>query len=88
MDFNAVIVNMFSLSPEIRKLCLCNIKDGVQALKGYLEENINTKENMPDIPETGMAVLQQQFILTKAIENWIISLEKEVMIETQKSSSH
>lgn len=41
----------------------------------YLEENINMKEYMPEIPETGMAVLQQQFILAQAIETWIASLK-------------
>lgn len=41
----------------------------------YLEENINMKKYMPEIPETGMAVLQQQFILAQAIETWIASLK-------------
>lgn len=31
---------------------------------------------MPDIPENGMAVLQQQLILAGAIETWISSLKK------------
>lgn len=77
LDFNAVIVNLFNLSPENRELCLSNIKDGIKTLKNYLEENINSKENIPDIPETGMAVLQQQSILVEAIERWIISMEKD-----------
>lgn len=78
LDFNAVIVNLFSLSPENRELCLTNIENGVKTLKLYLEENINTKENAPDIPETGMAVLQQQFILAGAIETWIASLKENL----------
>lgn len=77
LDFNAVIVNLLSLSPENRELCLKNIKDGVKTLKDYLEENMSSKENIPDIPETGMAVLQQQSILAETVENWIVSLEKE-----------
>lgn len=77
LDFNAVIVNLLNLSPENQEMCLINIKDGVKTIKSYLEENINTKKNVPDIPETGMAVLQQQFILAEAIENWITSLEEE-----------
>lgn len=76
LDFNAVIVNLFSLSLENRELCLTNIEDGVKTLKSYLEENINAKENMPEIPATGMAVLQQQFILAGAIETWIASLKE------------
>lgn len=78
LDFNAVIVNLFSLSPENRELCLSNIENEVKTLKAYLEENIKTKENSPDIPETGMAVLQQQFILANAIEAWITSLKENL----------
>ena len=65
LDFNAVIVNLHSLSP-----------DNVKALKRYLENNISLKENAPEIPETGIAVLQQQFILAQAIETWIASLKR------------
>ena len=35
------------------------------------------KENDPEIPKTGMAVLQQQIVLADAIEKWIISLKKD-----------
>lgn len=74
LDFNAVIVNLSSLTPEKQKLCLDNIEENVKILKRYLEENIDQKENIPEIPEAGMAVLQQQFILVQAIETWIGSL--------------
>lgn len=47
----------------------------MKILKAYLEENIREKENLPGIPPTGMAVLQQQLILTQAIETWIASLD-------------
>lgn len=67
---------MTSLTPENRKLCLINIEDNVKVLKMYLEENISMKENIPEIPETGMAVLQQQYILVQAIETWIASLKE------------
>lgn len=76
LDFNAVIVNLTSLTPENQKSCLTNIEDNVKILKTYMEENISMKENMPEIPETGMAVLQQQFILAQAIETWIASLKE------------
>lgn len=75
LDFNAVIVNLSSLPPEGQKACLENIEDNVKTLKTYLEENIQEKESAPDIPETGMAVLQQQYILAQAIETWIASLK-------------
>lgn len=74
LDFNAVIVNLPSLPPEHQADCLDRIEQNVNILKTYLEENISLKEHLPEIPETGMAVLQQQFILAQAIETWIASL--------------
>ncbi len=76
LDFNAVIVNLDGLSPENRKTCIQGIENNISALKTYLEENIREKEDLPDIPETGMAVLRQQLILAQAIEAWIASLKK------------
>ena len=75
LDFNAVIVNLDSLPIEKQKSCLSNIEENVKILKSYLDENILAKENIPEIPETGMAVLQQQLILAQAIETWICSVK-------------
>lgn len=76
LDFNAVIVNLDSLSPDRQKACLEHIEENVRQLKAYLEENIHAKEHVTGIPETGMAVLQQQFILAQAIEAWIASVKE------------
>lgn len=76
LDFNAVIVNLTSLTPENQKSCLTNIENNVKTLKTYLEDNISLKENIPEIPETGLAVLQQQLTLAQAIETWITSLKE------------
>lgn len=73
LDFNAVIVNLPSLSFEKQKSCLNSIENNIEILKTYLEENIDIKKNAPEIPEPGMAVLQQQYILVQAIETWIYS---------------
>ena len=59
LDFNAV----------------ANIEENVANLKSYLQENILAKENVPEIPATGMAVLHQQLILAEAIETWITSVK-------------
>lgn len=75
LDFNAVIVNLDSLSSENRKLCIDSIEENIKELKSYLEQNIHEKENLPEIPATGMAVLRQQFVLTEAIEKWIDSVK-------------
>ncbi len=78
LDFNVVIVNLESMEKEQQRECLDNIESNINVLKSYLEENIAMKENAPDIPATGMAVLQQQFLLVQAIEEWIATLKKEL----------
>ena len=77
LDFNAVIVNIDSLSKDTQKLCLTNIESNVKMLKSYIEENMNLKKNVPEIPETGIAVLEQQYILAQAIETWIKSVKEQ-----------
>ena len=72
LDFNAVIV-----PPESQQSCIASIEENIEILKTYLEENLREKENDPEIPKTGMAVLQQQIVLADAIEKWIISLKKD-----------
>lgn len=78
LDFNAVIVNLNSLSQENQKVCLTGIENNVKILKEYIEENINCKKDIEDIPETGKAVLQQQLILVQAIEKWINSVKDSI----------
>lgn len=75
LDFNAVVVNLDTLSPENQMKCLTDIEANVKTLKSYLEENLQVKKNIPEIPQTGLAVLQQQFVLAQAIETWIKSLK-------------
>ncbi len=75
LDFNAVIVNLDKLPTETQKTCIANIKKNVQELKSYLEENLREKGDAPEVPEIGMAVLRQQFVLAETIEAWISSLE-------------
>ena len=70
-----MIVNIDSLPEETRKSCLTNIEDQVKTLKSYLEENLDIKKNDPEIPEVGMAVLEQQYMLAQAIEAWISSMK-------------
>ncbi|NBI64791.1 PadR family transcriptional regulator [Clostridiales bacterium] len=79
LDFNAVIVNLESMEKEQQKECLDNIESNINVLKSYLEENMDLKENAPDIPATGMAVLHQQFRLVQAIEEWIRALKEELL---------
>lgn len=80
LDFNAVIVNLDSMPKEKQQECLDNIESSMAVLKTYLEENIALKNSDNDIPATGMAVLQQQYKLAGAIEEWIVSLRSNFLI--------
>lgn len=75
LDFNAVIVNLDNLPIEVQKLCISNIRENIKQLKTYITDNMKEKENVPNIPETGIAVLYQQLVLVEAIEEWIDSLK-------------
>lgn len=83
LDFNAVIVNLDSLSPEKQQICLTDIENNIKQLNAYLEENVLAKEHMPDVPANGMAVLQQQRNLARAMKTWISSLKEHC---SQKSA--
>ena len=61
---------------EKKKMCIDSIEENVKELKSYLEQNIREKENIPEIPVTGMAVLRQQFVLAEAIKTWIASVKQ------------
>ncbi len=76
LDFNAVIVNLDNVPLEMQKSCVDSIEKKVQDLKTYLEENLREKENAPEVPEIGMAVLRQQFVLAETIGIWIEELKK------------
>lgn len=84
LDFNAVVVNLSSLPPEGQKTCLTEIENNIKTLKAYLEDNIREKKIVLSIPETGMAVLRQQYVLAQAIEAWIISLKDKNLSENEK----
>lgn len=79
LDFNAVIVNLDSLTPENQRICLSNIENNVKTLTAYLEKNMSQKENNAEIPKAGFAVLQQQLILAQAIGTWIASVKEQFM---------
>ena len=76
LDFNAVVVNLDSVPMEMQRSCVANIEKNVQELRAYLEENLQEKENAPDVPEIGMAVLRQQYVLAETIAAWIEELKK------------
>lgn len=77
LDFNAVILNLDSLSPADQQACISIIEANVQKMKATLEESLLDNKVESDIPATGKAVMHQQLLLIKAIEEWIVSVKKE-----------
>lgn len=76
LDFNAVIVNLDSLPPEEQADCISQIEKNINELTENLKENYRQKEDVPEVPETGMAVLRQQLVLAQALEGWIAALKE------------
>lgn len=76
LDFNAVIVNLDSLPPEEQADCISQIEKNINELTENLKENYRQKEDAPEVPETGMAVLRQQLVLAQALEGWIAALKE------------
>ena len=74
LDFNAVVVNLQSLSVENQQKCLASIRENIQIMKSNVLANLEQKKDLADIPATGLAVLQQQLMLAEAVEKWIDSL--------------
>ena len=75
LDFNAVIVNLDSLPAEKQSDCIISIKRNVMELKSYLEENLREKEDAPEVPKIGLAVLRQQYALVQSIATWLDTLK-------------
>lgn len=79
LDFNAVIVNLDSLPPEEQADCISQIEKNINELTENLKENYRQKEDVPEVPETGMAVLRQQLVLAQALEGWIAALKEHFL---------
>ena len=77
LDCNAVAVNLDSLPKKKRQECVQNIACGVQELKAELAEHLAQKQDAPDVPVAGMAVLRQQLLLADALEQWATSLQTQ-----------
>lgn len=75
LDFNAVILNLDSLAPADQKACIGIIEANVKKMKNQLEETLAIEPDSTNIPATGFAVIQQQFLLVEAIEKWIKSVK-------------
>ncbi len=72
LDFNAVIVNLNNLSLENQKICLNNIENNVKAMKSNIEENINSKENIPEILKQQRQFYSNNLYWHKQLNNGLI----------------
>ena len=75
LDCNAVAVNLDSMPKKKRQECVQNICQSVQELKAELAEHLAQKQDAPDVPASGMAVLRQQLLLADALEQWAETLQ-------------
>ena len=55
------------------------IGDRVGELRAYLEENLREKEDAPEVPPAGMAVLRPQHLRAPALGAWGAALKKEIV---------
>ena len=77
LDCNAVAVNLDSVPKKKRQECVQNIFQSVQDLKAELAEHLAQKQDAPDVPAAGMAVLRQQLLLADALGQWADSLQTQ-----------
>lgn len=78
LDLNAVIVNLDELPEDKQSFCLAGIEDNLRTLRTYLQENLWLKEDAPEVPAVGLAVLRQQLALAEAIESWLGQLREDM----------
>ena len=80
LDFNAVIVNLDSLPLEKQKMCINSIEENIKELKIYLKQNIQEKEDIPEIPANGMAVFAATVCFSRSNRKWINSVKAKFLI--------
>ena len=69
LDFNAVIVNLDSMSRERQQECLDNIESSMEVLKKYLEENIALKKSKEDIIHSlNQSIANRTYALIKRVD--------------------
>lgn len=78
LDFNAVILNLDSLSSADQKACISIIEANVKKMKLRLKDDIADTNDSADIHDAGKAVMQQQYLLAEAIEKWIEEIKKSL----------
>lgn len=75
LDFNAVIVNLSLLDNNSVMEYVANIKNSIQNTKTQISEQLSKQK---DISLFGQTILEQQFMLLKALEDWEKNFEKQL----------
>lgn len=75
LDFNAVIVNLSLLDNNSIIEYIANIKNSIQNTKTQISEQLSKQKN---ISLFGQTILEQQFTLLKALEDWEKNFEKQL----------
>ncbi|MDE6592264.1 MAG: PadR family transcriptional regulator [Oscillospiraceae bacterium] len=75
LDFNAVIVNLSLLDNDSIVEYITNIRNSIQATKAQLSEQLLAQK---ELSLFGQAILEQQFMLLKALEDWEKNFERQL----------
>ena len=59
---------------QLRKVAIVN-NTSTEPDNKLITQTEKPKENVPEIPQTGLSVLHQQFVLAQSIETWIEELK-------------
>lgn len=77
-DFNAVIINLDSVSDGEKKVLLNHIKEGILGFNRIVTEKQDERQH---IPLTGRTILDQQVRIAQTLGDWIRDFQKEYLRE-------
>lgn len=75
LDFNAVIVNLSLLDNDSIMEYVTNIRNSIQTTKAQISEQLSTQKSLSLF---GQSILEQQFVLLKALEDWENNFERQL----------
>ncbi|MDE7284485.1 MAG: PadR family transcriptional regulator [Lachnospiraceae bacterium] len=81
LDFNAVIVNLSLLDNDSIMEYVTNIRNSIQTTKAQISEQLSKQKSLSLF---GQTILEQQFILLKALEDWENNFERQLLKERNK----
>lgn len=78
LDFNAVIVNLDSLSPEQQRDCISDIEKNIQTLKVYLEDHLKRERKAARNPRNGSCGFEATAYVGRGNRSMDRFLEKKI----------